>query len=123
MQAHFAINKILQTFFVKKFSRIFPGKCDFSRDRAQKLDDVCKVILVSGVIFTGVRLKEVISRRQLEGHTSGRPGSECDSLSSAANLFSKLGQSRPLCLFLFFSNTILQKKLKATAGFKLESTE
>lgn len=42
-------------------------------NRTNKFDDVCQMIFVPGVVFTTVRLKQVVPRGQLEGHARGGP--------------------------------------------------
>jgi hypothetical protein len=44
-----------------------------SRDGAHQLNDVSQVVLVSGVVFAAVRLKQVVTCGQLKGHASRRP--------------------------------------------------
>ena len=58
---------------VEELAGVFSGEGDVARDGAHQLDDVCQVVLVPGVVLPTVRLKEVVSCSQLEGHAGSRP--------------------------------------------------
>ena len=61
------------TSLVEEFTRVLSGEGDMSGNVAHQLDDMGQMVFVPGVILTGVRFKEIITRGQLERHAGRRP--------------------------------------------------
>ncbi len=51
----------------EELARVFAVERDVFRDRPEQLDDMCEVVLIPRVVLPGVRLKQVVTRRQLKG--------------------------------------------------------
>ncbi len=61
------------TSFVEKLSGVLSGECNLLRNVAEELADVRQVILVPGVVFARVGLKQVVSGGHLESHAGDGP--------------------------------------------------